>query len=380
MKTIKLLISALLISISYLALAQNVVATQTKVAVLGIAVHSLPNDPASLANLTRLQLQKMDEFIVFRQYDVEEEMKAANESVSSCLSVKCLSRVGKLIGADQMLTGSIESFGDRIMINLVLIDVDKAEIKNSVVNEYYHFPNQLEGMIEISLNTLYKIDSDPKLVNALEKHNIVIPEKSLNTLNLSGPRMGITYVGGRKGDRLQASKSIGGYNMIPVMSQFGYQVESQYMSAGNIQALVEFIPMVTGMDQGRFIPSITFMNGFRHSKTGWEFAFGPTISVKRVINGYYDESNNWHLLNDWYTEENEDQDGRYIDNPNETVEEYDSRGRLRLSYGFTFAAGKTFTSGHLNVPVNLYLTPAKDGFHVGASFGFNSKNTSSEFD
>jgi hypothetical protein len=376
MKSFKLLISAFLITFSSIALSQNSSLSQTKVAVLGIDVRSLPNDPASLANLTRLQLQKMENFIVFRQYDVEEEMKAANESLSSCLSVKCLSRVGKLIGADQMLTGSIESFGDRIMINFVLVDVQNEEIKNSVVNEFYHFPNQLEGMIEISLNKLFNIVSDPKLLNALEKHDNIIPEKSVNTLNLSGPRMGITYVGGHKGDRLQASKKVGGYNMIPVMSQFGYQVEAQYMSAGNVQALVEFIPMVTGMDQGRFIPSITFMNGFRHSKTGWEFAFGPTISLKRVISGYYDESNNWHLPNEWHTEENMNEDGRYIDNPNETVEDYDARGRLRLSYGFTFAAGKTFTSGHLNIPVNLYLTPAKDGFHVGASFGFNSKNKS----
>ncbi len=378
MKSFKLLISAFLITVSSLALAQNSKVSQTKVAVLGIDVRSLPNDPASLANLTRLQLQKMDNFIVFRQYDVEEEMKAANESLSSCLSVKCLSRVGNLIGADQMLTGSIESFGDRIMINFVLIDVQNSEIKNSMVNEYYHFPNQLEGMIELGLNKLFNLPSDPKLVNALEKHDIIITEKSINTLNLSGPRMGITYVGGGKGDRLQAAKNIGGYNMIPVMSQFGYQVEAQYMSAGNMQALIEFIPLVTGMDQGRFIPSITFMNGFRHSKTGWEFAFGPTISVKKVINGYYDESNNWHLLNEWYTDENLDENGRYHDNPNETVEEYDSRGQLRLSYGFTFAAGKTFTSGHLNMPINLYLTPAKDGFHLGASFGFNSKNKSSE--
>ncbi|MDP4662406.1 MAG: hypothetical protein NWS74_01980 [Salibacteraceae bacterium] len=378
MKSFKLLISAFLITVSSLALAQNAKVSQTKVAVLGIDVRSLPNDPASLANLTRLQLQKMENFIVFRQYDVEEEMKAANESLSSCLSVKCLSRVGNLIGADQMLTGSIESFGDRIMINFVLIDVQNSEIKNSMVNEYYHFPNQLEGMIELGLNKLFNLPSDPKLANALEKHDIIITEKSINTLNLSGPRMGITYVGGGKGDRLQAAKNIGGYNMIPVMSQFGYQVEAKYMSAGNMQALIEFIPLVTGMDQGRFIPSITFMNGFRHSKTGWEFAFGPTISVKKVINGYYDESNNWHLLNEWYTDENLDENGRYHDNPNETVEEYDSRGQLRLSYGFTFAAGKTFTSGHLNMPINLYLTPAKDGFHLGASFGFNSKNKSSE--
>ena len=65
-----------------------------------------------------------------------------------------------------------------------------------------------------------------------------------------------------------------GFGMLPIMTQFGYQMEWQYLSAGNLQALVEVIPLISGMDQGRFIPSLTLMNGFRHSKTGVEIAFG----------------------------------------------------------------------------------------------------------
>lgn len=63
-------------------------------------------------------------------------------------------------------------------------------------------------MIEISLNKLFNVASDPKLLNALEKHDNIISEKSVNTLNFGGPRMGITYIGGYKGDRLQASKKL----------------------------------------------------------------------------------------------------------------------------------------------------------------------------
>ena len=35
--------------------------------------------------------------------------------------------------------------------------------------------------------------------------------------------------------------------------------------------------------------------------------------------------------------------------------------------------GKTFKSGKLNIPVNVYVIPSKDGIRMGASFGFNAK-------
>lgn len=34
---------------------------------------------------------------------------------------------------------------------------------------------------------------------------------------------------------------------------------------------------------------------------------------------------------------------------------------------------KTFKSGKLNIPVNFYVVPNKEGIRVGASFGFNAK-------
>ena len=154
------------------------------------------------------------------------------------------------------------------------------------------------------------------------------------------------------------------------MTQFGYQMEWQYLSAGNLQALVEVIPLISGMDQGRFIPSLTLMNGFRHSKTGVEIAFGPTFRVNQVAVGYYDQNNVWRRKSYW-AETEMLEDGSVPENPNDVHENIDSKGDYKLSYGFTLAAGKTFKSGHLNVPVNVYVTPNLHGVLFGASFGFN---------
>jgi hypothetical protein len=53
------------------------------------------------------------------------------------------------------------------------------------------------------------------------------------------------------------------------MFMFGYQFEKQYLNEGNLQALFEFIPSVTGVDQGLFLPNILFLHGLRHNRSGW---------------------------------------------------------------------------------------------------------------
>jgi len=152
------------------------------------------------------------------------------------------------------------------------------------------------------------------------------------------------------------------------MFQFGYQFEKQYLNEGNFQALFEFIPMITGVDQGMFIPSLTMMNGIRNNKSGWEFAFGPTVSIVNRSNGYYDGNQKWVRLGD----------GDAVPVGVETDIRIDSRGEPTFATGFVIAGGKTFKSGKLNIPVNLYFIPQSDGFRFGVSFGFNARKRTTD--
>jgi len=121
--------------------------------------------------------------------------------------------------------------------------------------------------------------------------------------------------------------------------------------------------MITGLDQGLFIPSLTVMNGIRNNKTGWEFAFGPTVSIVKKAEGYFDENRNWVKMS---AGENQTKF--------KTETRLDSRGDPAFSTGFVIAAGKTFKSGALNIPVNLYFIPQSNGVRFGVSFGFNAKS------
>jgi len=189
-------------------------------------------------------------------------------------------------------------------------------------------------------------------------------------LRLDGPRMGCIAYTGALQSRISESKNSGGFGAFPVMFQFGYQFEKQYLNEGKVQALFEFLPMITGLDQGYFIPSISILHGVRSNVNGWEFAFGPTFNLMPMAKGYYDADNKWQLQSTW----NNNPDNINVKNPFEIIERLDSRGTYMFHSAFVMAAGRTFKSGKLNIPVNAFVVPGRDGWRFGVSFGFNAKN------
>jgi hypothetical protein len=179
----------------------------------------------------------------------------------------------------------------------------------------------------------------------------------------------VTYTGSLQ-SRIMESKSTGGFDAFPAMFQFGYQFEKQYLNEGRVQALFEFIPMVTGLDQGYFIPSLTIMHGVRLNTNGWEFAFGPTFSLAQKAEGFYTADNKWQTVKEW---KNDTATANEVI-PYPTTTRLDSRGIPTLQTAFIFAVGRTFKSGKLNIPINAFFIPGKEGWRMGASFGFNAKN------
>jgi hypothetical protein len=340
---------------------------RTSVTVLNIDTKGLGMDPSQMGNMVRIELEKLDTFEVMDRYDVAYVVEKNKLNIANCYGKICLVEVGSIINSDKMFTGSVELLGETIIATFRLIDVKTSTIEKTQVNEFLNLQKDIQSMVKISVRQLFNKEVEEPLLTYLTKKNNF--ESSTNNpdktkVNLSGPRSGFAYFGGKSGKIMQAPRSEGGFGSYPVLFQFGYQFEAQYLNEGNYQALFEFLPTITGFNQNVFIPSVTIMNGFRNNKHGWEIAFGPTFGIVTKASGYYDADNKWHLAKDW-TEADP--------NPNHIEKRLDSRGYYELQASFIIAAGKTFKSGKLNIPVNFYFVPSKDGFRAGASFGFNAK-------
>ncbi|MCU0437158.1 MAG: hypothetical protein MUC49_04540 [Raineya sp.] len=340
--------------------------------VLHIDTQGLGYEPAQMGDLVRLELDKIQKYQVTDRYDVAHLITQKGLNVANCYGKICLTEIGKSIGSDKMLGGSVEKLGKKIIVSFRLIDVKSESIEKSYVKEFLDLTPEIQTIVAISLREMFGLDNDQEIVKKLtepESYESVLNNPYSERLKLNGPRMGATVFTGSLAQRLSEPKAQGGFNAMPLMFQFGYQFETQYLNEGNFQGLFEFIPTITGFDQGLLIPSFTILNGLRNNKTGWEFAFGPTFSMVQMGEGYYDANGQWTLLP-------ADQDRSQIPFPIE--KRLDSRGgRYEIRPGFLIAAGKSFRSGKLNIPVNFYCIPSRDGMRFGASFGFNGKNKKS---
>lgn len=106
-----------------------------------------------------------------------------------------------------------------------------------------------------------------------ESSAYMLGDSTLREMKVSGPRIGITQVGGGLRDDLEEE------GLSPTMSQFGWHVEQRFVSeTGKVAMLVELVTLVGGVEQNVFLPSATGLIGLR-TVTGFEVGVGPNVSV-----------------------------------------------------------------------------------------------------
>jgi hypothetical protein len=96
-----------------------------------------------------------------------------------------------------------------------------------------------------------------------------------------GPRIGLTYID--KGTtRENIADAFNRSDITPFVSQFGWQFETRVFTLESGGAgLVEFVPLIGGLEQGLFLPSANLLFGFR-AANGVEFGVGPSGSLAGV--------------------------------------------------------------------------------------------------
>ena len=144
------------------------------------------------------------------------------------------------------------------------------------------------------------------------------PQDLTRPLNRSGPRFGVTFLGGGVADTLRARHNI---DVADVVTQFGWQYEYQFAGLeGGPVALNEWVLLVGGLEQGVFLPSLSWLVGMRFPNQ-FELGVGPNVTPAGVA--------------------------------------------LALS------AGMTFRSGALAIPLNFAIVPSKVGTRASILTGFN---------
>ncbi len=337
--------------------------TNPSLGILDIGVVGLNYDPSQAANITRAELTKLDRYNIFNREDIRYELEQKGMTITDCYAKACLVDVGKAIGVRKMFSGSLEAIDGHILVSFRVIDVGSGQEELTFVKEYLNFPDQIHLIIQYAIREMYGQPVDEAILERLTRKNNF--ENSINLpqttrLNLSGPRMGVAIFAGQLGKTMKSDDE-GGFNASNIMFQFGYQFEWTYLNEGNFQALFEFVPLITGFDQGKFFPSASLLNGLRDSRYGWEMAIGPLFSLTKQATGYVNEFGEFII-------------DQPIPDGFKKKTRVDSRGEYTVKSAFILSVGKSFRSGNLNLPVNLFYIPGKEGNHrFGISVGYNTK-------
>lgn len=369
---------------------------KSSIGVANPTVRGLDTKPEIAAKMIQLELSRLDQFIVYDEFDLNEVYNRLEGVKNNCHSRTCLIDLGRELGADLMITGSYDLLGDKIVISLKFIDVNAEKVKYSAIGEFNYLENELQRMTQIVLEDILKIQHDSELIKRLRYNNDPITSNKVGQINNSGPRVGVAVMIGNVADFAQRPTSQGGLDVAPVVSMIGYQFEVQYVGTENFSALFEFIGNVSGLEQGLFIPSINILNGFRFGKNGWEFAFGPGFGISKFSQGFidtggrYGKKNQYFSTSDWdaYTLETYNDPSAYpeyfneygsfifpsidvVDDVYRNTRIADTRGTASITTSFLMGFGRTFRAGSLNIPVNIFYSAKKGGGYAGLNIGFN---------
>ena len=375
MKNLFYYLTFILISITSLSLN----AQSQSAAVLSVYTQSAKISPEMAESVLRVEMTKTEQFNVIDKLDMIEILEENEIDLTNCYGKKCLLKVGKSAGVDKVVTGSIENLGKKIVVTVKILDVDSESYDKVAIEEFINLDAEIQSMVKIVVNKSLGIENSQEILNTLVYFNqpAITPTTYLKN---NGPRMGISYVIGNTSKILAAPENQGGWdlNSPVVLSQIGYQFEGAYLSAGSFQALIEGMIFINGIEKEMFSPSFALLNGFRSSKNGWEFGFGPTFRLTKMKDGYYigdtvggngdyksltdEQLGKWQLRSEW---------AGPGENPHTIRTRTDSRGDIRLKTGWVWAVGRTFHSGYLNIPVNVFYSSGKEGGYIGLSVGFN---------
>ena len=334
----------------------------------GIEIKGFPNDSNQLVNICMYELKKLNIYDVLNQKDVEFSAKENHIDLTNCMSKQCMAQIGKVLGVEKVIGGSIEQFGEKIYISFRLLNASGGNIEKTYSQEFIAYPDRLPQMIEITLRKMHSLEVDEaklKSLTSVQSLESTLNNPKINRLNLSGPRFGFGFIAGQDGKDFRRPEKEGGWGNSPILSHFGYQFEISYLNQGSIQGLFEFLPLISGVEYGSLIPSFTFLHGIRSNKTGLEFTIGPSFNATRRTEGVY--------INEGWTSLSKPKRPLTAEELSNSREALTQGGQVKLEGGLAIGFGKSFRRGHVNFPVNAYVVLRKDSPRFGLSMGFNTK-------
>jgi TolB-like protein len=144
---------------------------EVSVAVIPLKASGILKDEVELLeDRIRHYLVEFRTFKVIDKENMEEILKEQGFQLSGCTSDECIVQIGKILGVQKIISGSIGKFGNLYSMNVRLTSVESAEIESSTIYDHAGSREMLliEGTKKVVNELLGKVpypDIDPNKIN-----------------------------------------------------------------------------------------------------------------------------------------------------------------------------------------------------------------------
>jgi hypothetical protein len=340
---------------------QTITAQKPLIVVAGIELVGLTSDVSTLRTVAIKEINNSQKYLATDQYDIAETMVV--NDLNACLGTICLTKIGTTLKSDFALGITYHLVGNRIISSVKMVNVKTSTIEKSMSGDFENQKQELGRITEIMIRKILELpENESDIAQLIYKSPMIISESAQRIKN-NGPRIGLAVATGQNASFLTRKEADGGKSSIPVLFNIGYQLEAQYAGTKQFSFLSEFIFNAAGLEQGLIIPSFAVLTGCRFGKKNWEVAIGPSFSAKQLSKGA--------IVNGKFQTLRQINESGLNQANFDIFQRPDARGATYLSSNLVIGVGRTFRSGSLNIPLNLYGSLNKYGTSFGISVGFN---------
>jgi TolB-like protein len=135
----------------------DIAAKPTKIAVLDLAAYGAPQELAdNLTQLLALELKRFEKLSVISRDEVKAMIQYETEKqIATCKSdVACLIEIGGALGVEYLVSGAIGKLEDTYVLNLKMMDIQKAEVTTRVSETYRGPERHLAQTVRFAVSQL----------------------------------------------------------------------------------------------------------------------------------------------------------------------------------------------------------------------------------
>lgn len=138
-----------------LVCSASVLFSQVRVGVLPFSAGSgvSEGDAATITDIFRSEIVSADSFTVLERGQMDAILTEQEFQLSGCTDAECAVEIGRLLNMEKMIYGSVSVLGSRYYIIVTLVDIQTAEVDESVRNTINSF-DEIEYAMEALVLTL----------------------------------------------------------------------------------------------------------------------------------------------------------------------------------------------------------------------------------